>query len=1155
MTAPSAVHRHPGKNGSSVNNVSFRNAKGFYIRANRNYESNLNGNRNENIDEKYKNVNVNKNTRKYKENENEENKNKNNRNKKNGNVRKNNSNNYNNDDNNNDYVRISNVNNNDDNNTNNENNDDNAGINDIEGENKIYVNDTNGKTESSPVSKYIFANIQGLRHISNNKIPFIGGLLNETDALFAAFTETHTRKCFDSELCIDGYNLYRSERKSREMGGCCLYTHKSLICNEILKSTNDMVELLIVKIENMNLIIMVLYRPPGTSLQKFSEQLKNIEVFLNSVDRPSPNIMLLGDFNFPHLKWELKDGQANITEVGGATKDEKNQVSLLLKLCNDYNLCQFVWKKTRKNNTLDLIFTNNEALVHHIEVTPTTFSDHNIIEVTSRLNVPHQEKSMPVPYSKDDFSVFNFNKNTIDWDAINHSLSEIDWNELGESKNESAYLKVLLKSAVNLCSSCIRKRSKRRPKTVRYLRNLYKRRSLICRRLGNNLIRQLHKSKIEDELNIIENKLKSYYRTQAEEAEINAINQLKSNSRFFYSYAKKKQSTPTGIGPLRRDDGSFTDRSQEMAELLSKQYKSVFSKPKVEYKIENPDVFFFDENVIRPNITDIQMTPDDFIKAIDEMPMHCAPGPDTWNSVFIKKCKNSLALPFCILWRKSLDTGFIPDSQLLTDIAPLHKGGGKALPKNYRPIALTSHVIKIFERVLRCKLMEYIETNNLYNPNQHGFRPGRSCLSQLLDHFDKALKAMEDKKNLDVVYTDFAKAFDKCDHGIIAHKLKEIGITGKVGRWIYYFLSHRFQRVVVNGHKSNPAKVVSSVPQGTVLAPLLFLILISDIDKNALHSFVSSFADDTRIGKEISSVEDTQLLQEDINQVFSWAEENNMEFNEEKFQLIRYGTHEDIKNQTKYETKSRNIIEKANEVKDLGVIMTDDLSFESHNQRKINETRRLAGWIMRVFKTREQLPMLTLYKSLILPRIEYCCILTSPFKSGEISDIESIQRSFTAQIDNAKHLNYWERLKFLNLYSLERRRERYIVIYTWKILEGLVPNFSSNVSKITCYWSDRYGRKCKIPSLIRRGNIRTKRENFLSVKGPRLFNTLPPHLRNSAGQSLETFKSHLDKFLKDIPDEPGLPGYVASRAAGTNSLVDQVHPRRAWAMPGPQEQI
>ena len=185
--------------------------------------------------------------------------------------------------------------------------------------------------------------------------------------------------------------------------------------------------------------------------------------------------------------------------------------------------------------------------------------------------------------------------------------------------------------------------------------------------------------------------------------------------------------------------------------------------------------------------------------------------------------------------------------------------------------------------------------------------------------------------------------------------------------------------------------------------------------------------------------------------------------------------------------------------------MSDDLSFESHHQRKINEARRLSGWVLRVFKTREQLPMLTLFKSLILPRIEYCCILTSPFKAGEISDIEGIQRSFTAQIENVKHLNYWERLQYLKLYSLERRRERYIVIYTWKILEGLVPNFSTNSSKTTCYWSDRHGRKCKIPTLRHRGSVGTKREHFLSVKGPRLFNTLPSYLRNCAGQSLAVF--------------------------------------------------
>ena len=229
----------------------------------------------------------------------------------------------------------------------------------------------------------------------------------------------------------------------------------------------------------------------------------------------------------------------------------------------------------------------------------------------------------------------------------------------------------------------------------------------------------------------------------------------------------------------------YTDNNEEMCDLLRKQYESVFSKPKNNFKVVNPDEFFFNEPHLEPSITDIDISPADFVTAINEMPLHCAPGPDSWSSIFIKQCKESLSYPFYILWRKSLDTGNIPDGQLLTDIAPLHKGGSKSLPKNYRPIALTSHVIKIFERVLRKKLMEYMEKNNLYNPRQHGFRPGRSCLSQLLDHFDRVLEGIEEGKNVDVVYTDFAKAFDKCDHGIIAHKLKDLESLGK---WVAIFI-------------------------------------------------------------------------------------------------------------------------------------------------------------------------------------------------------------------------------------------------------------------------------------------------------------------------------------------------------------------------------
>ena len=576
-----------------------------------------------------------------------------------------------------------------------------------------------------------------------------------------------------------------------------------------------------------------------------------------------------------------------------------------------------------------------------------------------------------------------------------------------------------------------------------------------------------------------------------------------------------------------------------MADILAKQYNNVFSKPSDDHI--DPNVEFADN--VQMQLTDVIFDVEDITEAIKDASSTSASGPDGLPIILLQKCL-SLAKPLHMFWNKCWNAGITVQSLKEPVVIPIHKGGNRGIPANYRPISLTSHIIKLFEKIVRKAIVTYIEDNKLFNSTQHGFRMGRSCLSQLLAHYDKILSFLENGMNVDVVYLDFSKAFDKVDYDILLKKLSDLGIGGKIGRWIHSFLTGRRQCVLVNGIRSEYSPVLSGVPQGSVLGPLLFLILIGDIDDSLLESILSSFADDTRLMNAIKNVLDASKFQTDLNTVYEWAPKNKMEFNDVKFELIRYWLSNDpLKELLSYTTNTGTLINEKETIKDLGVMLSNSGKFDCHIDKVIDTVKRLTSWVLRSFESRCPQVMITLWKTIVLPHLEYCSQLWCPIQKGQIQRLEALQWSYLRKIKGNNNSNYWESLSKFRLYSLQRRRERYRIIYLWKILEGLVPNLVGSHGEIVSSIHHRLGRKCNIrndKSDTSSTNICNLRKASFSMHSTQLFNSLPRDIRNLSMCSVPHFKCSLDAFMSSIPDEPLIIGYTHLRRAPSNSILDMV---------------
>ena len=856
--------------------------------------------------------------------------------------------------------------------------------------------------------------------------------------------------------------------------------------------------------------------------------LNNITSVIEGLGTPEPDIILLGDFNFPKVIWREGVG----TPLEGDSS-ETRMANGLLETCDTHNLLQQVTFGTRptqqgKENTLDLLFTNNHDLLCDITRQATIMSDHYLIKGTTRHNM--KLSSCTPPSESPLLSAFNLNK--ANWTEIRSYLAEIDWEKLliGKSNTEMIDLiSSVLYDALNLfCPRFKNPPGKENciiPRDRRILFRQRKRKLKILESLRPNSARAM---RLMTEILEIEQRLKDSLEAENQEEERKAIVNIPINIKYFFSFARKHQKVKSGIGPLKVGDRLITS-PQDICDCLSAQITSVYTNPNPDLKIHDPVSFFDLSHCNSPSLQDINFTEDMIESAIASLKPNSAAGPDHIAALLLKSCKMELKKPIFILWRQSLSFNDIAGIFKHAITCPVLKSNSASyLPKSYRPISLTSHLIKIFEKIVREAIVKHLIDNDLLPTNQHGFIKGRSTTSQLINQTETLIRLLESGSEIDTIYLDFAKAFDKVDHYILCNKLKEKRIGGRVGAWLHNFLSNRTLQVSANGALSKPAPVTSGVPQGTVLGPILFVIMISDIDANLQSSFISLFADDSRVSAISDSKDDCEKFQSELNNVvYPWAERNNAVFNGDKFEHIHFG-----KNQhefSHYQDPDSNAIATKSQIRDLGVTISDDLTWSHHIDKVIANCRKQSAWILRTFSKRDVNTMRTLWVSLMRPIIDYCSPVWSPYPTnfGNIDRLENVLRAFTKKVDNLHDLPYNERLKEMKLSTIQRRHERYKILYIYKIKEGLVPNLPPHPLKNESFAllfreNSRTGTRCSLPHPTLHHNHCTtdSRKASFALTASDLWNCLPPCISSIANQPLHLFKHNLDKFLDILPDDP-----------------------------------
>ena len=829
------------------------------------------------------------------------------------------------------------------------------------------------------------------------------------------------------------------------------------------------------------------------------------------------HICIVGDFNFKAINW------SSWTTTRGDTSSETRFIETI----RDCFLLQHVEQPTRRRgddepSTLDLVFSNESMQVSEITHNPPLGkSDHDVLTFDFHCYVDFAKPKDRYNFNKGDYAGMRGSNRLSTWrrqylelSKKKHVTTEELWESLTSGLNGLVQTFVPLEKASNSPSwkdkgsipidndtrMAIKEKEKSHRQRMSALKN------------GGEDSGKTKYTRARNRVTTLLRKAKRRF-------ERDIARKAKSNPKAFWGHTRRNLKTKSGIAPLlsdpkNKDSMKFTDG--EKATILSEQFSSVFTREK---EGDIPRIESRTEKKIRQLFVTEKMV----LEALKALNVNKSCGPDNLPAILLLELAEAIALPVSILFNVTLREGKLPSDWKSALITAIYKKGSRHLAENYRPISLTAILCKIMEKFVRDNVVAHLLEEKLLSKKQYGFITGRSTLTQLLYYLDECLKQTANGGVIDAIYLDFSKAFDTVPHQRLIGKLEAYGISGNILSWIKGFLQGRTQRVVVNGSLSPTAPVLSGIPQGTVLGPVLFVVYINDLLDN-ITSEGLMFADDTKIFRQITSREDAMELQSDLNKLEQWSEKWELKFNAGKCHVLTLGKFENIQYAHRY-TVSDNELEHVPDEKDLGVTIDGELKFEEHIANKIRIANGIVGQIRRSFSYLDCETFRRIYIAFVRPHLEYCQSAWSPYLLRNIDALENVQIRATKLVDGLADLDYPERLKRINLPTLAFRRRRGDLIEMYK-------HFNSyDRSTLASSFNPRERPSRQHPFQVHmpqsNDGIRGPQSNFFYQRVAPVWNQLPEKIVTA--EDVNAFKNELDGFWSD---DPMKYNHRCSRAGG-----------------------